>query len=85
VGIDAEYPALQINPALLYFWSLSLTFTAQKRRLFVRKLGNTQVRAIALVRHTLREQVSGGLLINQDLNRRRRIKIFKQKRKYILT
>jgi len=67
--------ALQIIPALLYFCPVNLTFTAQERRLFV---------TIALVRQTLREQVSGGLFIKQDLNRQRRIKIFNQ-RKYRTT
>jgi len=47
--------ALQIAPALLYYWKLKLTLLALRRHLFV---------TIALVRGNPREQVSEGLLIN---------------------
>ena len=46
--------ALQIAPALLYYWALKLTLSAQLGSL----LGT-----IALVRGNPREQVSEGLLI----------------------
>jgi hypothetical protein len=58
-----KFPALQIPPALLYFWALSLTFTVQKGSLFVRTLGNTPSTSNRMVRDSLREQVSEGLFI----------------------
>jgi hypothetical protein len=46
--------ALQIARALLYYWELKLTLSAQLGSLFG---------TIALVRNNPREQVSGGLFI----------------------